>query len=211
MEISMSNDLIRPLQAAKRTPPGGDRETWSTTAPLDVIRDFTANLKVRGDFDDLHSVPIHERAITAIVERPIEYKTHIRLYQQANDTTRIELQNEILQGERSDPLPFLAWGKIKRELSRSGYGFERVGDRADTLTIGSFNHPYVDPATITNPNHRIVMERIILEYTAAQKEFRKVKTLAEIAKESGYSLSRLSEIRKMYLKPKETNKGNAIE
>ncbi len=123
-------------------------------------------------------------------ERP-GYRTRIIIKPQDN-SVRVKVNNELPEGGGFSP-PFLAWEKIREDLERSGYQVRRVDDYELTAV---FEHSYIDPGTIRNPNHRKVIRALIEAELGPDRIQQK-----EIAERFGYAESRVSEIKKLYLRP----------
>ena len=120
---------------------------------------------------------------------PPDYQTKIYILPQKYGS-RFTIQNEY---EENTPgsFPAIGWPEISEELLRAGYQLTEVTGRAITIPT----HSYVDPGEITNPNHRRVIEALIRAELSGRRFEQK-----DIAEELEYSPSRVSEIKKIYLK-----------
>lgn len=176
--------------------------TFAISAVPEELVAFIKTQRDRGAFGEIHSVDIRENTVTAKMDTPdLYYRTRYYLSPQANGSTRLEIAN--LDLEPDEEKPFLIWSKLRRELSRSGYLVESVSGEGST--IGSFGHPYVDPATITNRGHKVAIEVTIQEFLASEREKRRPKSAKKLAAEIGYSETRYSEIKRLYLKSDESD------
>lgn len=176
--------------------------TFAINAVPEELVGFIKTQRDRGAFGEIHSVEVRENTVTAKMDTPeLYYRTRYHLSPQANGSTRLEIVN--LDLEPDEERPFLIWSKLRRELSRSGYLVESVSGEGST--IGSFGHPYVDPETISNPNHRIAIEVTIREFLAAKREGRRMKPAKKLAAELGYAETTYSGIKRLYQKPNESN------
>lgn len=147
-----------------------------------------------GEFRDLFDVGISGASFWAKAERTDNYpsyRTRIIVYPQEN-SVRVKLNNEFPEGA-DIPAPFLAWDKIRRDLGRSGY---EIRDVTGFEITAVFEHSYIDPGTIRNPNHRRIIRALIEAELSPERTFQK-----DIADRFKMSHSRISEIKKLYLRP----------
>ena len=164
-------------------------ELWVTDAGFVDLRRVLESLIAAKSFPGLHSVGFTgETVLRAIDDKPGAYReTVFYLVPQKGESTRIEIRND--PETAAEPL---AWRIIRRELERVGYEvLEKTGSEKTVYVT----HRYQNPETITNPNHRLAIEALI----AAESSKRRFK-LRDIARDLGYSETRLSEIRKIYLR-----------
>lgn len=104
----------------------------------------------------------------------------------------IKIHNEFTK-EEIPSAPFLGWQEIRRDLERSGYDIRDVTGFELTAV---FEHSYIDPGTIRNPNHRKVIRALIEAELSPDRIQQK-----DIATQFKYAESRISEIKKLYLRP----------
>ena len=160
----------------------------------DSLRNFIEAMREEGQFSDLFDTGFSGSSFWAKVDRSGEapgYKTRIIIYPQENSVL-LKIINVYPEGEDLSA-PLLAWGKIREKLERSGYQIRGV-DGFEVTAV--FEHSFTDPASIQNPNHRKVI-RALIEAELSPKKI----TQKEIAKNLGYSVSRISEIKKLHLRP----------
>lgn len=152
-------------------------------------------------FPGLHSIGFTgETVLKAIADDPNPYQeTYFYMFPQKGESTRIEIAND----EHNPTAEPLAWRTIRRELERGGYDVLEKTGSGKTVYI---KHRYQNPETITNPNHRAAIEALI----AAESSKKRFK-LRDIARDLGYSESRLSEIGKIYLRAGETENSEPFE
>lgn len=104
----------------------------------------------------------------------------------------IKIVNEFSK-EELPSAPFLAWQEIRRDLERSGY---EIRDVTGFELTAVFEHSFIDPGTIRNPNHRKIIRALIEAELSPDRVNQK-----DIAERLGFSESRVSEIKKLYLRP----------
>ncbi len=172
-------------------------------------REFTINIteeKLRAwlqamidekQFADLFDANFRGSTFFARVDRSDDrpgYTTYITIKPQEG-SVRIRVRNET-DSRKEEPIPskFLAWGKIRTDLERSGY---QIKDVTGQLLTAVFEHSYIDPGLITNPNHRRVIRALIEAELSPDERV----TQKEIANRLGYSEPRFSEIKGKYLRP----------
>lgn len=157
------------------------------------LRAFIEAMKEEGQFSDLFDTGFSGSSFWAKMDRDEErpgYRTRIVIKPQEN-SVRIRVINEYSAGE--GPAPFLAWDKIRADLERSGFQVRRV-DGYEVTAV--FEHSYIDPGTIRNPNHRKVIRALI----EAELSSERIKQ-SDIADRFGYAESRISEIKWLYTRP----------
>jgi len=158
------------------------------------FRERIKAMEEAGEFRDLFDVGLSGSSFWAKKDRSEEepgYKTRIIIYPQEN-SVRVKLHNEYPEGEEI-PAPFLAWDKIRRDLGRSGY---EIRDVTGFELTAVFEHSFIDPGTIRNPNHRKIIRALIEAELSPERVNQK-----DIAERLGFSESRVSEIKKLYLRP----------
>lgn len=158
------------------------------------LRAFIEAMNEEGQFSDLFDTGFSGSSFWAKMDREGErpgYRTRIIIKPQEN-SVRIRVINEYPEGEELSA-PFLAWDKIRADLERSGFQVRRV-DGFEVTAV--FEHSFVDPGTIRNPNHRKVIRALI----EAELSPDRIKQ-SDIASRFGYAESRISEIKKLYTRP----------
>lgn len=102
----------------------------------------------------------------------------------------MEIDTESERGE------LLGWNQIRKQLKWLGY--QIAGLREDSEFTIVFNHPYVNPDSITNPNHAKVVRALIEAHLSTERI-----TQTEIAKKLGYKPSAITMIKQLYLRAEE--------
>lgn len=170
----------------------GNEFTINITA--ESLRAFIEAMRAEGQFSELFDTGFSGlSSFWAKLDRSEErpgYLTRIIIKPQEG-SVRIRVANEYPEGSEFSA-PLLAWGKIRADLERSGYEVKNVTGFEVTAV---FEHSYIDPGKIRNPNHRKVIRALI----EAELSPERVKQ-ADIAKRFGYAESRISEIKKLYLR-----------
>lgn len=178
-------------------------ELWVVDASFGDLRRVLGSMTNAKEkwFPELHSVDFTgETVLKAIEDKPDNYQeTYFYLFPQKGESTRIEIVNDELN-PTAEPL---AWRTIRRELERGGYDVLEKTGSGKTVYI---KHRYQNPETITNPNHRAAIDALITA-ESSKKRFK----LRDIARDLGYSESRLSEIRSLYLRAGETENSEPFE
>lgn len=176
----------------------GER-TYTSNLTQGEFIGFVQSLKEKGSLRQYHSTTISGTVVTIKQDEPEHYQeTKICCFTQSDRSTRIEVVN-VAGGDR----PFIGWPIIRRELERSGY---RIQDMTGSESTVYFGHRYIDPSKITNPNHRLVIERLI----AAEQSGRRVRQ-KDIAEGLQYSESSISRIREMYLRQEPMQESKEVE
>lgn len=158
------------------------------------LRELIKAMEEAGEFRDLFNVGFSGSSFWAKAELSEEYptyRTRIIIFPQEN-SVRVKIRNENSDGKEI-PAPFLAWPKIRRDLERSGY---EIRDVTGFELTAVFEHSYIDPGKIRNPNHRKVIRALIEAELSPERIQQK-----DIAERFGYAESRISEIKKLYLRP----------
>lgn len=161
------------------------------------LRERIKAMEEAGEFRDLFNVGFSGSSFWAKAERSEEYpsyKTRLIIFPQEN-SVRVKLNNEYPEGTEADDIsaPFLAWPKVRRDLERSGY---EIRDVTGFELTAVFEHSFIDPGKIRNPNHRKVIRALIEAELSPERIQQK-----DIAERFGYAESRISEIKKLYLRP----------
>lgn len=160
----------------------------------DSLRAFIEAMREEGQFSEYFDTGFSGSSFWIKEDRTEErpgYRTRIIIKPQEN-SVRLKVINEFSEGS-SLPAPLLAWDKIRADLERSGYSVKRV-DGFEVTAV--FEHSYVDPGTIRNPNHRKVIRALIEAELSPERVQQK-----DIAERFGYAESRISEIKKLYTRP----------
>jgi hypothetical protein len=174
----------------------GKEYTINITA--ESLRAFIEAMREEGQFSELFDTGFSGSSFWAKVDRSGDrpgYKTRVIIKPQES-SVRIRVVNDYPEGSEFSAPP-LAWGKIRADLERSGY---EVKDVTGFEVTAVFEHSYIDPGRITNSNHRKIV-RALIEAELSSDRVRQ----ADIAKRFGYSAGRLSEIKKLYLRPEFQN------
>lgn len=170
----------------------GNEYTINITA--ESLRAFIEAMREEGQFSELFDTGFSGSSFWAKVDRSEErpgYRTRITIKPQES-SVRIRVVNEYPEGSELSAPP-LAWGKIRADLERSGY---EVKDVTGFEVTAVFEHSYIDPGKIRNPNHRKVVRALIEAELSPNRVNQK-----GIAEAFGYAQSRISEIKKLYLRP----------
>ncbi len=160
----------------------------------EYLRNTIKAMEEAGEFRDLFDVGFSSSSFWAKAERSEEYpsyRTRIIIFPQVN-SVRVKLNNEFPEGE-DIPAPFLAWDKIRNHLYKGG---AEIRDVTGFEITAVFDHSYVDPGTIPNPNHRRIIRALIEAELSPERIYQK-----DIAARLKYSEERVSEVKKMYLRP----------
>lgn len=171
---------------------------FTATITADEFREFIAANKHEGRFSEYFDTGVTDHSFWIKQDRTEEvpgYTTRIIIRPQAN-SVRLTIKNEFREGEEY-PAPFLAWDLIRGDLERSGYEVRDVTGNAITAV---FEHSYVDPGTILNPNHRKIIRALIEAELSPERVFQK-----EIAERLGFSESTITEVKRIYLRPEFKN------
>lgn len=158
------------------------------------LRERIKAMEEAGEFRDLFNVGFSGSSFWAKMDRSEEspgYRTRFIIKPQENSVL-LRINNEYGDSEEF-PAPFLAWDKIRRDLGRSGY---EIRDVTGFELTAVFEHSYMDPGTIRNPNHRKIIRALIEAELSPERVNQK-----DIAERLGFSESRVSEIKKLYLRP----------
>lgn len=162
------------------------------------LRDFLNAMKEGGEFSEFFDSSFTSSGFRIKQEKPgdpIRYQTRYIIKPQS-DSVRIVIRNEYPEGADYSG-PYLAWDKIRSDLERSGYALRNVTGFGVTVV---FEHSYIDPGTIKNPNHRKIIRALIEAELSPERVNQSV-----IADRFGYSKSRISEIKNLYVRPEFQN------
>lgn len=171
---------------------------YTVSIDSDSLRAFIEAMREEGQFSDLFDTGFSGSSFWAKVDRSGDtpgYRTRLIIKPQEN-SVRIKVVNEYPEGTDLSAPP-LAWDKIRADLERSGRQIRRV-DGFEVTAV--FEHSYVDPVTIRNPNHRKVVRALIEAELSPERIQQK-----DIAERFKYAESRVSEIKKLYLRPEFRN------
>ena len=174
----------------------GKEYTINITA--ESLRAFIEAMREEGQFSELFDTGFSGSSFWAKVDRSGDrpgYKTRVIIKPQES-SVRIRVVNDYPEGSEFSAPP-LAWRRIRADLERSGY---EVKDVTGFEVTAVFEHSYIDPGKIANPNHRKVIRALI----EAELSSDRVKQ-ADIAHKFKYSPGRISEIKKLYLRPEFQN------
>lgn len=173
----------------------GQIHEFTINITSDKLRERIKALEEEGAFRDLFDTGFSGSSFWAKKDRSGEepgYRTRIIIHPQENSVL-IKIKNEFSPETEEIPAPLLAWDKIRESLDRSGYMVKSV-DGFELTAV--FEHSYIDPGTISNPNHRKIIRALIEAELSPERIYQK-----DIAKRLKYSEERVSEVKKLYLRP----------